>query len=162
MEYPPCLNPNCKSHGQSHPNCRCHPPDKTAGQMAEGGSVDGFCANGLPHDLDCEYFVDGGSVGDDNPAGLPLDNQSSANEAQYGGIGNEALAAGESLANTVTLGGYQVASRAADKALGLDPTYSEKVAEQNPTAHLIGQIGGWLPGRVVVAGAKRAEEGLKY
>src|SRR5580698_3559578 len=122
MDYPPCLNPNCKSHGQSHPNCRCHPPGKTAGQMAEGGSVDGFCASGLPHDLSCEYFVDGGAVEatpDENPAGLPLDDQSAANEAQYGGIANETATALMGGLNTVTGGLAQQGFNQLDKALGV-------------------------------------------
>lgn len=33
--YQPCLNPNCKSHGMPHPNCKCY------GNMAKGGPVDG-------------------------------------------------------------------------------------------------------------------------
>lgn len=54
----PCLNPNCKSHGRPHPNCRCY------GRMAEGGKVMNlrYCAHGKGHQSDCEYFKDGGQV----------------------------------------------------------------------------------------------------
>lgn len=54
----PCLNPNCKSHGRPHPNCRCY------GRMAEGGKVVNlrYCAHGKGHQPDCEYFKDGGEV----------------------------------------------------------------------------------------------------
>lgn len=52
----PCLNPNCKSHGKPHPNCRCY------AHMAEGGSVNlRYCAHGKPHRESCEYYR-GGSV----------------------------------------------------------------------------------------------------
>ena len=53
----PCLNPNCKSHGKPHPNCRCYP-------MAEGGEVEHsklrYCAHGKPHMAGCEYAKDDG------------------------------------------------------------------------------------------------------
>lgn len=56
MTQGPCLNPNCHSHGQPHPNCRCY-------SFAEGGPVDGhFCASGKPHDPSCEYYAAGGDV----------------------------------------------------------------------------------------------------
>lgn len=53
MAYRPCINPNCKSHGVAHPNCKCFLG------MADGGEV-GYC-NG-PHKNDCQYFSDGGQV----------------------------------------------------------------------------------------------------
>lgn len=49
----PCLNPNCKSEGKSHPNCKCY------GGMADGGKVASYCAKGMPHQKDCEYYADG-------------------------------------------------------------------------------------------------------
>ncbi len=49
----PCLNPNCKSHGQPHPNCRCY-------GFSEGGEVGHYCSEARPHKNDCEYFADGG------------------------------------------------------------------------------------------------------
>ncbi len=58
----PCLNPNCKSHGQPHPNCRCY---SSAGHFAEGGEVSKlrYCAQGQPHMDGCEY-AHGGRVSD--------------------------------------------------------------------------------------------------
>lgn len=57
----PCLNPNCKSHGRPHPNCRCY-------GMADGGKVadKSYCAYGKPHMKGCSYYKDGGPVKNDN------------------------------------------------------------------------------------------------
>jgi hypothetical protein len=68
----PCLNPNCKSHGKPHPNCRCY-------GMAEGGKVSHnrqntgdvrnevhYCAHGKPHMKGCGYYKDGGPVKNDS------------------------------------------------------------------------------------------------
>lgn len=52
----PCLNPSCKSHGTSHPNCRCY------SGMAEGGVVSHFCSAARDHDEGCEYYAEGGLV----------------------------------------------------------------------------------------------------
>ena len=49
----PCLNPNCKSHGAPHPNCRCY-------GMAEGGEAGHYCSTARPHAPGCEYYADGG------------------------------------------------------------------------------------------------------
>ena len=54
----PCQNPNCRSYGRVHPNCRCH------GGFAEGG-LTSFCAEARGHDAKCEYFADGGDVAPD-------------------------------------------------------------------------------------------------
>jgi len=54
----PCLNPNCKSHGRSHPNCRCY-------GFAEGGEVGNFCSEAREHNPDCEYYASGGDVAPD-------------------------------------------------------------------------------------------------
>lgn len=63
----PCLNPNCKSHGKHHPNCRCY------GGMAQGGYVEAhdqdeqtgkeeyFCDMPRHHFKGCEY-AHGGEV----------------------------------------------------------------------------------------------------
>lgn len=56
MENVPCLNPNCKSHGKSHPNCACFD------HLAKGGEVSHFCATNGDHQPDCQYYVDGGEV----------------------------------------------------------------------------------------------------
>lgn len=55
-DYPPCLNPNCKSHGKPHPNCRCY------GSFAHGGEVKHFCESNMPHTKDCKYYAEGGEV----------------------------------------------------------------------------------------------------
>ncbi len=52
----PCKNPNCKSNGKVHPNCRCY------STMASGGSVESFCSKDQKHETGCEYFADGGTV----------------------------------------------------------------------------------------------------
>lgn len=54
--HEPCKNPNCKSFGVPHPNCRCY------GSFAGGGEVKSYCEGGQPHQKDCEYFADGGEV----------------------------------------------------------------------------------------------------
>jgi hypothetical protein len=64
MSYLPCENPNCKSYGRPHPNCRCH------GDGAAGGMVERFCASGRTHTPECEYFAEGGEV---DPAQVEVD-----------------------------------------------------------------------------------------
>lgn len=49
----PCLNPNCKSHGKSHPNCKCY------SAMAKGGEVQHVCQMKGKHYQDCEYYAFG-------------------------------------------------------------------------------------------------------
>src|ERR1700690_615034 len=49
----PCKNPNCKSYGQPHPNCRCY---------AEGGVVENYCGMPRAHHKNCEYYAEGGPV----------------------------------------------------------------------------------------------------
>lgn len=100
-------------------------------------------------------MAEGGIVGD-NPAGLVPDDQGAIQEAQYGGVGNTILSAGEGLANTVTGGLYSHLAKKADTALGLDPEFHEKVKEQNPTAYNVGQVGGLLSGEGAVALAGKA------
>lgn len=56
----PCLNPHCKSHGQSHPNCRCYSGGE---RFAEGGKVKSYCDTKIPHKPGCEY-AKGGQVED--------------------------------------------------------------------------------------------------
>lgn len=60
MAYLPCLNPNCKSHGKPHPNCRCY--DGGTEHFADGGIAGHFCSDSRAHKPDCEYFKDGGEV----------------------------------------------------------------------------------------------------
>jgi len=48
----PCLNPNCKSHGVPHPNCRCYSGGES---FSKGGKVGHFCSTSREHQPDCEY-----------------------------------------------------------------------------------------------------------
>ncbi len=57
MAYAPCKNPNCKSYGKPHPNCRCF------GEMAEGGEVESYCSQEKPHKPKCEHFSGGATLG---------------------------------------------------------------------------------------------------
>ena len=54
----PCLNPNCKSQGKPHPNCRCYSGGEA---YARGGEVSKlrYCAHGMPHKHDCMYAKGG-------------------------------------------------------------------------------------------------------
>lgn len=61
MSYLPCRNPNCRSYGKPHPNCKCGP------EMAEGGEVEPFCGQSSDHKSDCEYFSQGGTIGHFDP-----------------------------------------------------------------------------------------------
>lgn len=85
LVYPPCLNPNCKNGGKSHPNCKCwnnytesqmagmgynesgstKKKEMYLGAYASGGEVH-FCSKMLPHDESCEHFADGGEVEENN------------------------------------------------------------------------------------------------
>ena len=69
MASGPCLNPNCKSNGHPHPNCKCY---SQGGDEGHGGSVDGHkyanggrvggtvCDRKEAHSKDCEYYAEGG------------------------------------------------------------------------------------------------------
>lgn len=56
----PCKNPNCKSYGHPHPNCRCY-SGGGAENYAKGGHVH-FCSSGANHLDGCKYFADGGPM----------------------------------------------------------------------------------------------------
>lgn len=53
----PCLNPNCKSHGIPHPNCRCYSGTLAyaRGGEVKDGSDQHFCHSKLAHLPNCEY-----------------------------------------------------------------------------------------------------------
>ena len=55
----PCKNPNCKSVGRPHPNCKCFP------NLAKGGEAQRFCDSPRMHDKTCQYFAEGGLVDDE-------------------------------------------------------------------------------------------------
>jgi hypothetical protein len=93
------------------------------------------------------------------PKGAPSQSQGQSfdalvpDEDKYGGAGEQVLAAGEGLANTLTGGLYSVAAAKADEALGLDPSYHEHVREENPVSYGAGQVGGILTGAGAIKGA---------
>lgn len=58
--YLPCMNPQCKSFGKSHPNCRCWGQKEVF--FAEGGAApeqNHFCSDKRPHSPDCELHFKG-------------------------------------------------------------------------------------------------------
>lgn len=55
----PCKNPNCKSYGHPHPNCKCY--SGGGNEYAKGGHVH-FCGSGTKHLEGCSYFADGGPM----------------------------------------------------------------------------------------------------
>lgn len=73
MPYLPCENPNCKSYGKSHPNCRCF--GSVGNKYADGGKVSSCSAK---HNPDCEYFADGGDAID--PSKVVLDQSNAQSE----------------------------------------------------------------------------------
>lgn len=77
MAYGPCLNPNCKSQGRPHPNCKCY------GTLAKGGQVSNFCDSKRSHEKTCEYFAEGGDVAKDSspPFGFTVDSEDSGSNA---------------------------------------------------------------------------------
>lgn len=78
MSYEPCLNPNCKSYGKPHPNCRCH------GSFASGGKVEHFCSKAQLHQKDCKYFAEGGEV---SPFTIPQHDDPEMSVVSYLGHG---------------------------------------------------------------------------
>ncbi len=78
MSYLPCENPNCRSYGKPHPNCRCH------GGLAKGGAVQRFCAMGRGHQSDCEYFADGGGASGTNEEPPEISQDGGTNEEPSG------------------------------------------------------------------------------
>lgn len=66
MSYAPCKNPECKSYGKPHPNCKCYDFSATgsAESLAEGGEVGSqhYCTQRQAHKPKCKYFADGGDV----------------------------------------------------------------------------------------------------
>lgn len=150
-----CQNPNCKSQGQPHPNCRCH------GGMASGGMVEAFCSTGRPHERACEYFADGGMAGQgfipdsefkpdaqtapaEAPAGsasgfIP-DEQFVSDEEKYGSPLEMAKTFGEGLASSATFG----LSKGVEKSLGVKPEDMRLREENNPIIHGAGEVGGLL------------------
>lgn len=55
----PCKNPQCKSRGTPHPNCRCYP-----NMMAEGGEVNAVCSG--QHMEECQHYLASPATDDDD------------------------------------------------------------------------------------------------
>lgn len=168
MSYAPCLNPNCKSHGQPHPNCRC------GEAMAEGGEVSPFCSSARPHSAGCEYYADGGQVDqiDFTPNSSPApmasqgeatpaldfvpDDQSAAKEAKYGSAGQIALTAlegaGKGLAGPL--------ATLAETKLGVKGEDITNRAETNPVTHGLGEAAGLIAPAALTDGASLSQSGF--
>lgn len=59
-QWPPCINPSCKSYGRPHPNCMCYPGHaEENSEYAKGGEV---CSSGHGHIEQCEHFASGGEI----------------------------------------------------------------------------------------------------
>ena len=147
MDYPICLNPSCKSHGKSHPNCHCYDQQQL---MAEGGEVEHFCATDNPHKEGCQYFAEGGesipieqfqaaqdTTPPSDPDSIPID-QFKSHEDVYGTPGQVLKTVGEGLGTAI--GGP--AFTAAEKLAGVNPEDVEQRAQENPVAHAIGTGAG--------------------
>lgn len=151
MEYPPCLNPRCKSHGHSHPNCGCYP------QMAEGGGVaETYCSKERDHAQGCEYYAEGGQVDftPDPPAptsdsiSFTPDDQFAAKQEKYGSLGQQAATIGEGLAKGVA----GPLATLAEKAAGVPGEDIEGRAEANPTAHAVSEGVGFIAPALLTGG----------
>jgi hypothetical protein len=157
----PCLNPNCRSHGTPHPNCRCY-------GFAEGGDVSHFCSASRAHNKDCKYFADGGDLGfvpdaqaapqDDGTGFIPDTADTShqelgfvpdTNDDKYGTPGQQLLTGVEGaasgylpgVATTAELGAHKLGL---DTMLGIDTSAEAQIGRQeaNPGIHLASEIAG--------------------
>lgn len=79
MASGPCLNPNCHSHGKSHPNCKCYQPGGEA--YADGGSI---CDYQMPHQVGCEYYKDGGAIAQSHDFGAAMHSAGGVLDAHKG------------------------------------------------------------------------------
>lgn len=168
MAQGPCLNPNCSSNGQPHPNCRCY------GGMAEGGDIKSHCEQQLKHLEGCEYHMaEGGLVPqDDLPSDsivpendlpetseVPENDLPGGHSEKYGSLGQQALTGVEGiakgfagpLATAAELGAHKIGL---DKALGIDTSAEAQRGreEENPWTHGIGEGAGLVGGAVTGVG----------
>lgn len=151
MDYPPCLNPSCKGHGKSHPNCACYPSQGMAG----GGEVEQYCSTNRPHHAGCEYFAEGGDVDfvpDEAPIGdtsdFQLDDQHAAKQAKYGTTGQMALTALEGAAK----GAAGPLATLAEKKLGVDVEDIKGRQEANPITHGVSEAAGFVAPALLTGG----------
>ncbi len=163
MAYAPCKNPNCKSYGRPHPNCRCY------GDMSEGGEVAHYCVQGKPHQDGCEYFADGGiaesdievnpraataipdaDIVPDHSPGIP-ESDIQLDSEKYGTAGQQIGAGIEGLAQGVA-GPLATAAELGLSKLGVPGMSAEDIrgrAEANPWTHGIAETAGLIGGSLI-------------
>lgn len=171
MSDQPCLNPNCKSHGQPHPNCQCY------GGYAEGGEVGSACALKKVHQEGCQYFAGGGEVAPDfipereftpdAPAGHPHveaasstaapdfipEHEFQSDEEKYGSGSQQVIAGLEGAAKGV-LGPL---ATAAEVYSGITtPEAIRGREEANPITHGLGEVAGFAGSALASFGAAPA------
>jgi hypothetical protein len=144
MEYPVCKNPNCKSYGHAHPNCRC-PAD-----MAEGGEVSAFCGADRAHEPQCEYYADGGAV----PEGAIPVEQFQSSEDAYGTPGQMAVAGLEGAAKGIA----GPLATLTETSLGVKPEDIQGREQENPVIHGAGVAAGLVGG--ALSGSEFTQAGL--
>lgn len=131
-----CQNPNCKSHGVAHPNCRCEPAHAEAEHFAEGGMADlGFVPDGQPAPLSDQFSPT-------SDMGFVPDDQEAAKQDKYGGLGQQAIAGLEGLGK----GAVGPLSTLAEKSIGVPTKDIVGREEANPITHAIGEGAGLLAG----------------
>lgn len=165
MNYPPCENPNCKSYGKPHPNCRCH------GGMAKGGIVKHFCSTTQSHKKGCQYFASGGKVELDPSSFIPDSPETSdttitkasrsgdldpgsfiPDSEHYGSTGQQVLTGIEGASQGVLGPLAAMGELGLSKMLAatgqIDPKYlttKEDIAgrqKENPVSHMAGELAG--------------------
>lgn len=167
MSYAPCENPNCKSYGKPHPNCRCH------GGMAKGGLVEHFCSTSRAHKKDCKYFASGGDVvpddmlpnhGDVVPDDLIPEQKDDVvpnnmlpeklipTSEKYGSVPQQILTGIEGAAQGILGPAATIAEMGISKLLStpMSPNFGttkEAIAgrqKENPNAHMAGEAAGMI------------------
>lgn len=138
MDYPICQNPNCKSHGRSHPNCKC---DSKEQMLAEGGSVlPSF--DSLPDDnLTATSQFNPQQVAPTNTGEFDsLQDDFKRHDTVPGYIASGA----EGALNTMTAG---LAPKGL-AAIGVDNDFQRQLKEENPVSYAVGQAAGLITGPV--------------
>lgn len=143
----PCENPNCKSYGKPHPNCKC----EGAVSFAEGGEVDLSNFDALPDDsakqaqatkpLMFDELKDDShkQVAAKMPAFDDLTDDSEKAE-KYGSLGQQIITGIEGTAQGLA---GPLATLAETKLLGVKPEDIKGRAEANPWTHGITEGGAF-------------------
>ena len=172
MQYPPCRNPSCSSHGQSHPNCKCY------NTLSEGGATE-FCARDNAHESDCQYFADGGAAAPDwnsLSATPPSEAASTSEEPSWDSLSptppstsdapdwdslkspEEHFGSTEQMIKTGLEGAAEgILSKPASiwaetHLLGVDPKNIAAREEANPVTHGLAEAGGLTAGLITGTG----------